>query len=116
MAIEARRNVRITSESIAEESLNAGIPKIGGTVTETSSHVIEAQRGSQAAIRGLGGYLVSLDKFPVKARIDLTTDEIGPKAEIHVEENFGFGTTLGVRKKYQRACDKFADEIAALIG
>jgi hypothetical protein len=109
------RMVSISDPDLAISMLVQALSSLGATVTELKATSLTATRGSQVAIRTLGGFLIPTSQFPLIARIHCTSGEDGDVAEITVEDNMGFGSRLGINGKYQQACDEFATDIVQVL-
>jgi hypothetical protein len=71
---------------------------------------VEIRRGSQAKLRFFGGAFVPLKYFPVLGIVQF----IPGAMRITVQSDLGFGSMLGMKKKYQMAVEQFANELAAM--
>lgn len=71
---------------------------------------IEIRRGSQAKLRFFGGAFAPLKYFPLLGIVQF----IPGAMRITVQSDLGFGSMLGMKKKYQTACDQFARELATM--
>jgi len=96
--------------------LGNALPTLGVTIKSHYERSITATRGSQAAIRGIGGALISISQFPVIARIESKSNHDGSGLTITVEDNLGSGSRIGMKGKYQQACNELLREIVGLIG
>jgi len=107
--------VSISDPDLAISTLTQALSSLGATITDLKASSLTATRGSQVAIRTLGGLLIPVSQFPVIARIHCTSGEEGDVAEITVEDNMGPGSRRGIKGKYQQACDEFATEIVQVL-
>ena len=101
----------IADHNAARMGVVSGLSAANAKVEIVEESYVEVRRGSQAKLRALGGMFVSQQDFPVVAMIQFTESAV----RITVESDLGFGAMLGMKKKYQAACDGFAQEIAAMV-
>ena len=111
MALSSTLQMPITDLNMARTALVSSLRADDVNVVVVEEKFVEARRGSQAKLRTLGGMVISQRDFPVVALIDFTDSAV----RITVESDMGPGSMLGMKKKYQAACDAFANEIAAMV-
>ena len=111
MALSSVVTIPITDLNAARTAVVSGLRDTKASVEVVEEKYVEARRGSQAKLRTLGGMVISQQDFPVVAMIQFIDNAV----RITVESDMGPGSMLGMKKKYQGACDTFAQEIAALV-
>ena len=101
----------IADKNAARTAIVSTFRSAGANVESVEENYVEVRRGSQVKIRTMGGMLISQQDFPVVAMVQFTDDAV----RITVESDMGPGFMLGMKKKYQAACDAFAQEIASVV-
>ncbi len=61
---------------------------------------IRGKQGSQLQTRSVGAHLLNPKRFPKKILINFKETEEGFKIEMKMEESLGFGSVLGMKRKY----------------
>jgi hypothetical protein len=110
MPLSAVVALRIADLNAARTEVVSGLRAAGAKLEIVEESYVEVRRGSQAKLRTLGGMVISQQDFPVVAMIQFAEGAM----RITVESDMGPGSMFGGKKKYQAACDAFAQEIAAL--
>ena len=91
-----------------------------GTVFSFEGADLKARFGSQFWFRFLGAFLATDNMFPMIGSFDFFETDEGTTIAIQFEEDFGFGTLLGVETKYRQKVEKrkdfFEDELKARLG
>jgi hypothetical protein len=66
------------------------------------------------AIRLIGGIIAPVEWFPVKLSISIHDRDNQREVALRVDENFGFGSLLGVEKKMRGHCDDVGSQFVML--
>ena len=103
--------LQIADKNAARTAVVSTFRSTGAKVESVEENYLEVRRGSQAKLRTLGGMMISQKDFPVVAMVQFTEEA----ARVTVESDLGPGSMMGMKKKYQAACDAFAQEIASVI-
>ena len=67
------------------------------------------------AIRLIGGLIAPATWFPVSLSVGISEGTDGRLVAVHADENFGFGSLLGVEKKMRARCDDLGEQITHLL-
>jgi hypothetical protein len=87
------------------------------TIVESSPSRVRATMGSGSKTRILGGIFVSDQTLPVKVTLSTNTLGGGTEIEAVIEDNLGFGSRLGMEKKYREYIQTLLGELEhALCG
>ena len=73
-------------------------------------------QGMGWAIRLLGAILAPVEWFPIRLRVTVNDDGETRLVTVMVEENFGFGTLVGVETKIRNHCEKVSNQLSAQLG
>lgn len=76
--------------------------------------VLTAKFGSQLMLRLIGGWLMPISAFPVKADATFTPVDGGTAVTINVADSMGVGIKAGMKGKYERAVEGHADALSAV--
>lgn len=111
MPLSSILTVQIRDRATASDTLARSLAAEGAKIEILEEEYMEVRRGSQAKLRLLGGMLISQRDFPVVAMIEFAPEA----ARVTVQSDMGFGSMIGMKGKYQAACDAFAHDIAAML-
>ena len=87
----------------------------GWKVAHVLGNQLDIRRGSQAALRLKGGWLLRIDAFPVVASVRFDSNNSGCTVIINSLDDLGPGMMLGMKQKYVQAVSGFGDEIEAIV-
>lgn len=114
--IERRQQVTTPfSPAEAHSRLLAVFAARSATMAMLRENYLEGRTGSQAAIRLKGGWLAKTEEFPVVAAVDVTPAGSGSLVRLTVADDLGFGVKTGINKKYTKAVEGFAADLAASL-
>ena len=108
-----------SSERSAQECLQTARDSLSSIgcqpVAGSSAMEITGKVGMGWAIRLIGGLIAPATWFPVSLSVGV--HDAGDRREITVraDENFGFGSLLGVEKKMRGRCDDLGIQISHLL-
>lgn len=110
MELSSVLTLNVPDVDVSRANLLAGARTSGLELGATRDDYVEVRKGSRAKLRFFGGAFVPLHYFPVLGIVQF----IPGAMRITVQSDLGFGSMLGMKKKYQTACDAFANELATL--
>ena len=62
--------------------------------------MIQAARGSEFQTRMVGSLLGGVKILPRLITVEIFTHPLGSHIRVHVEDNFGFGSRVGIKKQF----------------
>lgn len=81
---------------------------------QTDEAVLTAKFGSQLMLRLIGGWLIPVSAFPVKADATFAPVDGGTAVTINVADSMGVGMKAGMKGKYEKSVNGHADALAAV--
>jgi len=76
---------------------------------------ISGKMGRGWAIRLVGGLIAPATWFPIRLTVSLHEKDGRREIAVHVEENFGIGSLIGIEEKARSRCDAVGQDLVRLL-
>ena len=108
MRVSANKTIQVSDVDDARESIVSVLNRLEATIEIVEQDYVEAKLGSQAKLRLKGATMAKMEDYPIVVMVKFSG---GSELQITVGENLGFGSLLGMKGKYQEACDFMLNEV-----